>query len=266
MRFVHKISKGSRFNQIYIPKEMINYFEAGDLVEVKLLKKRVELFYLKSLGKLTNFKEKLIREIFNFLLDYSEIKQIFIFGSFLTKNFEYNDIDILILVEKIDKRFEKKIYEELIEELNLKFHVLVMQEDKIQELLKICPLTRSMLFYFISNKKFELPKKTRIDEKHIKFLLMIADDILKVDLEEGIEYYNVLRKLAVIEGFLEKKEIPPDKIDFELEKTLEKRKLELLKRNTMMDKYFLNDIKKIIKVKLDSIYDKLKGRDNGKKK
>ena len=42
--FIHKISKGSRFNQIYIPKEASN-FEVGDIVKVILLGKKQELYY-----------------------------------------------------------------------------------------------------------------------------------------------------------------------------------------------------------------------------
>ena len=41
--FRKKVSKGSRFNQIYIPKYLEDEIEVGDEVEVKLIKKHVEL-------------------------------------------------------------------------------------------------------------------------------------------------------------------------------------------------------------------------------
>ena len=43
-RFIHKISKGSRFNQIYVPLEN-KEFEPGDLVEVRLLRKKINIHY-----------------------------------------------------------------------------------------------------------------------------------------------------------------------------------------------------------------------------
>src|SRR3989338_9269341 len=52
-QFEHKISQGSRFNQIYIPKEMEEIFEVGDIVQVRLLKKKEQLHYSKTLKKLS---------------------------------------------------------------------------------------------------------------------------------------------------------------------------------------------------------------------
>ena len=91
MQFIHKVSKGSRFNQIYIPRGMESIFEAGDLVEVKLIKKKVELFYSRKI-EINEFKNKLIREIISFLSRFKDIKQIFMVGSFLTKKIDYNDL------------------------------------------------------------------------------------------------------------------------------------------------------------------------------
>ena len=47
--FNKTVSKGSRFNQIYVPKHMENTIEVGDEVEVKLIKKHISLYYAKEL-------------------------------------------------------------------------------------------------------------------------------------------------------------------------------------------------------------------------
>ncbi len=65
LKFIHRVSKGTRFNQIYIPLQMHNHFEAGDLVEVTLLEKKDSLYYSKHLNKLNEFKENLIKKIYN---------------------------------------------------------------------------------------------------------------------------------------------------------------------------------------------------------
>lgn len=253
VKFVHKVSRGSKFNQVYIPKENEKEFEPGDIVEVRLLKKDVRIYYSKNLKKLTEFKEKLVKEIFGFLMNYKGIEQIFIFGSFLTKKIDYNDIDILILTEE-NSNFEKIVYSDLINMFNLKFHLISFNEERLKNLLEICPLTRSMFYYYVSNKEFKIPKEIKINDKHIKFLLMMPEDLLKVNLDYGIEYYNVLRKLYAIENFLIGKEIPPDEIDDHLESVIDKRKLDLLKRNEILDKNILGEIKNIIKNKLEKIY------------
>ena len=70
LKFIHKVSKGSRFNQIYVPIQYSEDFEAGDFVEVRLLRKPLKIFYSQSIKKLSEFKEKLVKEIFSFLKKY----------------------------------------------------------------------------------------------------------------------------------------------------------------------------------------------------
>ncbi len=257
-KFIHKISKGSRFNQIYIPKEKSHKFKPGDIVEIKLLKKSVELYYSKNVKKLTPFKKDLIKKVFNFLDKYPEVKQIFIFGSFLTKKVDYNDIDILILTDGNEKKdFEEKIYKNLTDKFNLKFHIIFYDEKRLRHLLEICPLTRNMFYFYVSDKPFSVSKKTKIDKNHIKFLLMMAEDLLETNIKESQVYYNELRKLHVIENFLNGKEISPKEIDSFIKKTLGEKKLSLLKKSFLLDTELLKDIKKLIKNKLSGINEKL---------
>ena len=256
IKFIHKVSKGSRFNQIYIPSEKEEKFEPGDLVEVRLLEKSVQIYYSKNLPKLTEFKKKLIEEIFKFLMKYKEINQIFIFGSFLIKKIDYKDIDILILTEEGDY-FGSGLYKDLIDKFSLKFHLISFNEQRLRELLKICPLTRSMFYYYVSNKEFKVPAKTEVNHNHIRFLLMMPEDLLEVNLNYGEEYYNALRKLYVIENFLIGQEIPPNKIDIQIEEITGQRKLDLLRRNEILDEEILEEMKKIIKKKIGKIYHKI---------
>lgn len=263
VKFVHKVSKGSRFNQIYIPYEKEREFEPGDLVEVRLLEKSIKLYYSKNLKELGKFKENLIGEIFKFLASYKEIEQMFMFGSFLTKKIDYQDIDILVLTDEKNDYFENKIYADLINKFNLKFHLISFNGKKLKELLKICPLTRSMLYYYVSNKKFEISKEIKIDNNHICFLLMMPEDLLDTNLNKGLEYYNALRKLYVTGIFLLGKEIPPNEVDTLLEKEIGKAKLKLLKDDEILEESILKELKTIIRSKLRSIY---KVINHGKKR
>ena len=97
IKFRRKVSKGSRYNQIYVPKELENVINVGDEVEVILLKK--ELCYSAKL-KISKFKEDFIKQIFSFLTKYREINSMFVVGSFLFETIDYNDIDLILIVNE----------------------------------------------------------------------------------------------------------------------------------------------------------------------
>ena len=259
-KFVHRISKGSRFNQIYIPREIESEFEVGDIVEVRILEKKNHLYYSNNLKKLSEFKEKIISDIFKILTKNKKIEQIIVFGSFLTKEIDYRDIDIIIFGEEEDEEY---LYHELTKKLKLKFHIISARKDSFQKTLEICPVTRNMVYHFVSNKEFQVTNKIRIDENHLKYLLMMPEDLLRVKLDGGEVYYNSLRKLVTIEHFLKRSEIAPDKIDDELHKLIDKDRLDMLKNDWKIEGKFLKFIRKIIKSKLNTIYETI---ENGKKR
>jgi hypothetical protein len=251
--FIHKISKGSRFNQIYVPLEMSQVFELGDTVRVLLVKKKSELYFSKNI-KLSKFKEKLISEVFSFLSKFKDIEQAFFVGSFINQKIDYRDIDLLIVTKKEDKKLESEIYNKLIDEFNLKFHLILISEEGMKRLSEICPLTRSMLFSYASNKRFKLPEG-RIDKKHIEFLLMMPQDLLDISVGSRVIYDNI-RRLLTIEGFLDKKEFGSERIDEEMKKILGNL-YEICKNNENINESIVKKLREIIKGKLNRIKNKL---------
>ena len=248
MKFTHKVSKGSRFNQIYIPQEFKEYFEVGDIIEVKLLKKNNELHFSRKI-QLSDFKKKIIKEIFNCLNEFKEIKQVFVFGSFLTKKVDYNDIDIMIISDKLN---ENKAYDLISEKVNMKIHIITMPEAKLEELKKICPLTRSMFYYSISNRQFLLEEKSEIDKKHLEFLLMMPEDILKINVD-GKTLYNNIRRLITIENFIKNKSEDPLKVNAEIENIINKNIQSKINDNEQLSDEEIKKLKSIIKNKLNKI-------------
>ena len=256
MKFIHTISKGSRHNQIYIPKEMEMNFSVGDIVQVKLVSKKIRLIYSKPLRNLSEFKEKLVLDVFSFLSQF-QIKQIFFVGSFLTEKIDYNDIDLLIIIKNQDKNLEEIIYNKLIEKFNLKFHILVISDKRFNVLIKICPLIRSMLTFFVSDNNFKLEKNMYLDKNHIKFLLMMPEDILEITPESRI-FYDSLRRLVTIERFLNESDISTIRINSDLEELLGSNLIIILKENAKIDSKTINRLRNIIKDKLAKINSKLK--------
>ena len=245
-KFVHKVSRGSRFNKIYIPREMSGIFEAGTLVEVRLIKPKDSLFYSRVI-KLGEFKEKIVKETLLFLSKQKEIKQASVIGSFLTKQIDYNDIDVLIVSEKIN---DKELYTRLAYKFGMRFHVLVIPEKRFIELSEICPLTRSMLYYSVSNKKIVMPKK-RIDKKHVNFLLMMPQDLLEIEAESRT-FYDSLRRVFLIERFLENKSEDSLVVEVELKREIPNL-FEIIKDNKPISKKDIEKLRAILKAKLANI-------------
>ena len=255
MMFSHKVSKGSRFNQIYIPKEVENDFEVGDLVEVRLIKKKDKSYYSKNLPKLSEFKEGIIKKIFSILEPFKEIKQVFIIGSFLTQKIDFNDIDLILITN--NKNLDEAIYNKLTDTINLKFHIISIPEDNLSTLQEICPLTKSMFYYYVSNKDFNLSKKTRIDKNHIKFLLMLPEDLLEVETESR-GFYDSIRRLITIKRFLLYQDINPVKIYNELETMLGPVVSSMLRNNGTINEEIIKKLREIIKREMDIIYKLIK--------
>jgi predicted nucleotidyltransferase len=230
-------------------------FGVGDTVEVILLEKKASLHHSKSLDKLSDFKSKLIKDIFSELNKFKKIKQAFIVGSFLTQKSEYNDIDILVITEK--ERLDKEIYDSLTEKFELKFHVIAIKEKSLEYLQKSCPLTRSMLYFFVSEKPYSLPKETDLDKDHIRFLLMMPQDLLKLKLSPRI-FYDSIRRIITIEKFLEGKEINPIRIEEEIIALIGKPIVQNIRSNEEVPERIIKRLKKIIKTKLDKIGQRLK--------
>lgn len=258
LKFIHKVSKGTRFNQIYIPQDMHKHFEAGDLVEVTLLEKKDSLFYSGYLNKLNDFKENLIKKIFLLLEKYKQIEQIFVVGSFLSQKQDFNDIDIILIS---NENLENEIYRLLIEKFEMKFHIITLQKNSFEDLIKYCPLTRGMLYFFVSNKEFMFPKKTELNKNHIKFLLMMPEDILNITLNPRV-FYDSLRRLLTIERFLENQPLNPLDINKKIITLLGENLALNLRQNEPINDNIIKKLRDIIKLKLNNIYSILNKLDN----
>src|SRR3989344_2132170 len=259
LKFTHKISKGSRYNQIYVPLQFENDFEVGDLVEVRLLRRQEKLFYSKDIKKLGEFKEKIIKDVFNFLEKYKEIEQIYIFGSFLFKREDYNDIDLLIISDKGE--IEKDIYEAFVNRFNLRFHVISISKEKLELQFRIDPIFRNIIYSSISNKNIDDLPDIEIDERHIRYLMMLPNDVLDVDVNTEM-LYNALRKIIVIENFLRNKNIASENFSNELIKLINNKLYIKIIKKDILNKQAPKSIKEVIKNKLKIIGRLLK---NGKK-
>lgn len=258
--FNKKVSKGSRFNQIYIPKEMEKVIEVGDLVQVRLLEKKTEIYY-KNQIKLSDFKEYLIKNIFSNLQVFREIKNIFIVGSFLYDEL-YNDIDLIITTYKKEDNLEKNLMRLLTEKFNQKFHILLFDEQKLKILIERDPIINAMFEDYISNIEIDFDYKRVIDKDHIEFLLMMPEDLLEIEMPSKI-FYDNLRRLIAIECFLKNQKIGREKISDIMGQELDNKLLDKIKNNETVNNKEIELLRGIIKKKIKLIRRIMK---NGKKK
>ena len=249
VKFQKTVSKGGRFNQIYVPKGMEGLIEAGDRVEVRLVGKQVQLHYSKEPERVSEFKEKLLREAFSFLSGIDCVSRIFVVGSFLTEKVSYNDIDVVLITTGKDEGFEESVYNKLIEKFNLKFHIIAIEAERFERLLKICPLTKSMLSNFVCNKPMKLHDERVVDRKHIRFLLMMPQDLLHIRLGSRI-FFDNLRRLVTIEMFLRNRRLDPAAINSELEKLVKESLYKRARNNEEIEANSVESLRKLIRAKL----------------
>src|SRR4030043_318398 len=185
--FEKKVSKGSKFNQIYIPKEIKEIVEVGDLVQVRLLEKHKELYYKKNIEKLLikNFNQKVHVLLFNekklrILMEKDPITRV------MLNNYISN--------KKINLDYKKKIDEKHV------MFLLMMPEDLLELRLP------SKIFYdnlrrliaieeFLRNKDLGRQNLLNKIKKEINIKLL---DKIKNNKEINDEEIEILRRLIRI--------------------------------------------------------------------
>jgi len=102
VELISRISKGTRMDQIYIPKIRID-FTVGSYVVIRPLETIAEFeikpfFY--NIKYLEPIKTKIIKEIFKNLSEMIKCDNIIITGSFLEQGFRFNDIDVILATSR----------------------------------------------------------------------------------------------------------------------------------------------------------------------
>ena len=262
--FNANVSKGSRFDQIYIPRKLKGKIEPGDQVEIRLLSKSISLCYSKGLKKLSEFKENLVLHVFKEIRQFAikknqALESIFIVGSFLFEQVQYNDIDIVIATaEKMPEEEIKKLHERLGEKFRKKFHIVNMPRKILESLLAYCPMTRAMLSAYISDNTNHITTNDKIlNKNHIEFLLMMPEDLLTTTLSSKI-FLDNLRRLVTIELFLDNKDLGYHNMIKTQQAALGPELYARMKSNDLLFEDEIEEVRKIFKEKIKAIRKKLK--------
>ncbi|MBI2136229.1 hypothetical protein HYU06_04100 [Candidatus Woesearchaeota archaeon] len=263
--FKSNVSRGSAFNQIYIPKSLKDAIMPGDEVEVRLLNKAVKLCYSKNLKRLNSYKENLIESVFKEISSAKisdKVNAIFVVGSFLAEAVNYNDIDLVLLAKETKEEIKEnelaRLTLSLGTKLSQKFHITTIKEDKLQSLIEYCPITKSMFNAYVANKEIKLNlAETKINPQHIEFLLMMPEDLLTTTLSSRI-FLDNLRVLVTIDLFLENKELSYYNMMETQQTILGDELYARMKSNDLLFEDEIENIRKIFREKIKNIRKKLK--------
>ncbi|HLD15590.1 MAG TPA: hypothetical protein VJB94_03345 [Candidatus Nanoarchaeia archaeon] len=259
MELISKVSKGSKMDQIYIPKKRAG-LPIGDYVLITPVKKagEINLFY-HNVKTLESIKIMLIKEIFNAINEKIECSNIILTGSFLENGFKFNDIDLLIINnEKISGKKLKSLSKELSEKFNIKFQALSLDLKTLREGLSTDPLYEAMLSRYVSKERLILNAKRRINPKILDLHLIESETLIhNFDYADGIEKYSLIRNLIAISLFLDNKKVTGGSIDVLIKKIFDISSTALIKNNMLNKQEFLKRYKDFYKKTFDKLMGKL---------
>lgn len=266
---VGRVSRGSRMDQIYLPKNRQG-LAAGEYVlivpldrEIKKEKGRQLKPYFYGIKNLESIKLRIIEEVFKMVDKTMNPENIIITGSFLEKGFRFNDIDILIIYEKKQdiKENTKTIEEKIKENLGINPHIILIDNKTMLSGSSTDPLYSLMLSKSVSLKRFIYKMKRKIDYKLLDLHLLKSKTLIdNFDILNGNEKYYLVLNLVSILLFVQdrkNKKLSKEIVNREIEK-LFKIKIDYIKENLLDRKDFLRKYKKIYDKTLDMVLNGVK--------
>ena len=240
MEIIGRVSKGSKMDQIYLPKNRIgltvgNYVVISPFAYGQLDKpKQKPYFYgIKSIEPVKLEIANKVMEIIDKLID--DYDNIIIAGSFLDNGFNFNDLDILILAEKEPENTLKK---EIEKRIGMKSHLIFLNKSSLKKVLEIDPLWRLMLSRCISVKRLLPQPRKNIDYKYLDAQLIKSKILMdNSDALDGKEKYKLIRNVISIYLFLRDKKISELNVKKEIREKIGVEQEELI--NNMIDRRIL---------------------------
>lgn len=264
MEIVAKISKGSKMDQIYIPKNRIG-LGVGSYVLVKSIEqtdKKVEKSYFYNVPFIGSVKVEIANEIFDFISkEIGECENVIITGSFVDEGFGFDDVDVLIVSSR--KINEEIVRKKLAREIGIEAHVIILDNKSLIEGMATDPIYQMMLSKCIARKRFVYKIGRKINYKILDLHLLKSRVLIdSFDVLDGNEKYDLVRNLISIYLFLLGRKVGRIEVDKEIKKIFGLGDAEEIKLNMLDKERFLKKYQKIYRESFDKI---LKGIKNGAK-
>jgi len=244
MELIAKISKGSKMDQVYIPRNRSG-FSTGSYVILKPLetKKIIQKPYFYNINYIEPIKLEIIDEVFETIgKNIHEYENIIITGSFIDRGFNFNDIDIILVsggktnIPNIKNIIEQKT--------GIKTHIVLLDNKTLLQGLSTDPLYQMMLSTCIAKKRFIYKIKPKINYKILDLHLLKSKTLMdNFDLLYGNEKYYLTRNMIVIFLFLQGEKIDKKKADNEIKRIFNLKDIKEIKQNMVDKDIFLKKYK-----------------------
>ncbi|MBI2449097.1 hypothetical protein HYV49_02255 [Candidatus Pacearchaeota archaeon] len=267
MEIIARVSRGSKMDQIYIPKQraILNIGEFAVIKPLYSQKKKIksDKIYFYGTKELEPIKLSIIKELVGIIEKYVRADNIIITGSFLHKGFDFNDIDILIVSERPIKT--SSIENEIDEKLGIKSHMIILSNSSLIKGLETDPLYHTMLSCCVARKRLTPVKKQKINYKLLDMHLLKSRILIdNFDILNGNEKYDLIRNLIAIYLFLKKEKVTIEKIHKKILSLFKVSSISEIKRNIINKESFLNKFGKIYKETYNKILEGIKNESKQK--
>lgn len=259
MELIAKISKGSKMDQVYVPKNRSG-FSIGSYVVLKLLetKKLVEKPFFYNIKSIEPIKLGIVNKIISIIdKTIDKYENIIITGSFLDRGFNFNDIDVIVVSEAT---LNIKSIQNMIEDrIRIKMHIMLLDNRTLIKGLSTDPLYEIMLSRCIAKKRFVYKIKHKINYKILDLHLLKSKTLIdNFDLLDGSEKYYLIRNMIAIFLYLQQKKIDKEKVDKEIIRIFDLKDIKEVKQNMLGKDIFLKKYKIIYKKIFNKIMEGIK--------
>lgn len=214
---IKKISKGARFNQIYLQKNEGIGFEPGKSVVISPLENIIvkEPSIFEYNVKLGSLKKEIIKLVFRIIDDNGYYDNILITGSFLDEGFTFEDIDIVIINPRNIQK--DRLKDSIKESTGIEPHLIVIDSESFNRGIKRDPLFRLMVDRYVSAKRTIFKKDRELNYKLLDIYLLRNKNLIDgYDLFSIKQRKKLLRDLISIKLFSENKEVTLKSIEREI--------------------------------------------------
>ncbi|HLD04352.1 MAG TPA: hypothetical protein VJG90_01405 [Candidatus Nanoarchaeia archaeon] len=238
MEIIAKVSRGSKMDQVYIPKNRFG-LHPGSYVTIQAVAppKAKETLFFYQVPDLEPIKQKIAQEVFSVIdQNVENYDNLILTGSFLEKGFHFNDLDLLLITSE---KIETKLLERTMKNITgIPTQILIMSTKTLLYGLATDPLYQTMLSRCIAKKRLIYRYHRSINYKLLDLHLLGSEALTReCDLLDGQEKYKLARNMVAIYLFLRGKKVTFKSIDSEIQRRLRISSDEI-KKNTIDKKAF----------------------------
>ncbi len=236
-----RISRGSRMDQVYIPKERTPGFEIGSTVLIQpVFEKAGQKPYYYNIRYLEPVKITIIEEIFNYL-GYAD--NAIITGSFVEEGFGFEDIDVIVVTgKKVDSESIENHFKTA---LGIKTQIIALNFKTLLKGVSTDPLFQMLVSKFVAKRRVLFRTARKVNYKLLDLHLLKSELLItNFYFLTGREKYKFVRNLFAITLFLDKKNISSEAVDSEINRCFGNGSVRSIKEN-MVGKSFLAKYKRL---------------------